>query len=264
MKLIEDEKIDGVSLTGSVRAGSQIGTVAGKHIRKIVLELGGSDPFIILEDADIEKAAEIASKARFINTGQSCIAAKRFIVIESVAQEFQDKFIKHFKALKMGDPLEDTDLGPVAKKRFVQDLQKQLDDAKERGAEIILGPKPPTGSGFFFQPAVVTNVKLDMKVVSEEVFGPIAPIIWAKDEEEIIKIANSTEFGLGAAIWSRNIKRAEKLAKNIEAGVVVINDMVQSNPRLPFGGIKKSGVGRELSYYGIKEFVNIKSISIQE
>jgi succinate-semialdehyde dehydrogenase/glutarate-semialdehyde dehydrogenase len=265
LQLIEHDRIAAVSLTGSVPAGVQIGSEAGKRIKKIVLELGGSDPFIILDDADLDKAAKTAIQSRFTNTGQSCIAAKRVIVMESVADAFQEKFIGHFQALKVGDPMHsETDIGPLARREFVPNLRGYVEEAVAKGARAIYGPEPPAGKGFFFRPTVLLGVNDSMKVLREEVFGPIAPLIVARDETEIVSLANATEFGLGAAIWSRNIARAEELAREIEAGFVAINDMVKSDPRLPFGGVKKSGVGRELSHYGLKEFVNIKSIVIQE
>ncbi len=263
-RLIEEDKADGVSLTGSVEAGSKVGALAGGHIKKLVLELGGSDPFIVLDDADIEKAAETAVMARTMNAGQSCIAAKRFIVMEGVADAFRDCFVKHLNKLKIGDPmLEDTDMGPLAAKEFIAPLHEQLEDARAKGAEIIYGPKTPEGKGCFFQPAVVSNLQKDMKVLTEEVFGPIAPILSVGSEEEIVRIANATEFGLGASIWSKDIQRAEALARDIDAGFIAINDMVKSDPGLPFGGVKKSGVGRELSYFGLKEFVNIKTVVVR-
>lgn len=264
MKLIEEDKVDAVSLTGSNRAGEQIGALAGKKIKKVVLELGGSDPFIVLDDADIEKAGKTAANARMINAGQSCIAAKRFIVMDRLAEEFKKVFVSRLKELKLGDPLdESTDVGPVARRDILNNLNAQLKDAKAKGAEVVQ-LEPSSKKGLFFAPAVVYNPKPDMKVLTEEVFGPIAPVIIVKNEEEAIKAANATEYGLGASIWSRNIERAEKLAAKIEAGFVVINDMVKSDPRLPFGGVKKSGVGRELSHYGLKEFVNVKTVVVKE
>lgn len=264
VRLVEEDKVEGVSLTGSVSAGSQVGAVAGRCIKKLVLELGGSDPFIVLDDADLDKAAEIGVLARVFNGGQSCIAAKRMIVLESVAHEFLTRFVEHMGKLKIGDPMkEDTDMGPLARREFVEDLRVQLEDARALGAEIIQGPEPPEGQGYFFRPAVVTQVTADMKVLKEEVFGPVVPILTATDEEEAISLANSTELGLGASLWSGDIHRAERLAKRIQAGFVAVNDMVKSDPRLPFGGIKKSGIGRELSYFGLKEFVNVKTIVVK-
>ncbi|MCQ1535852.1 NAD-dependent succinate-semialdehyde dehydrogenase [Methanosarcina sp. KYL-1] len=264
MKIIDEDLVDGVSLTGSVAAGSAVGELAGKKIKPLVLELGGSDPFIVLEDADVDAAARMAVKARFINSGQSCIAAKRFIVMEDVVVEFTEKFDKYMQQLKVGDPMDpETDIGPMAKKEFVGELEKVLKDAEKKGAE----PKVHAAEhekGFFFKPALVPAASTDMKVCSLEIFGPIAPVITVKDEDEAVEVANSTEFGLGAAVWSGDPERAERLAKRIRSGLVAINGMAKSDPRLPFGGVKKSGVGRELSHYGLKEFVNIKTVVVNK
>ncbi len=261
-RLIEESLIDGVSLTGSGAAGSKVGSLAGKHFKKVVLELGGSDPFMVFEDADLDKAARAAVRSRMANAGQSCIAAKRLIVMESVADEFREKFLEGMNSLRIGDPMdESTDLGPLAKMEFVEDLARQLDDAVNKGAKVHRGPKPPA-RGFFFQPLVLTDLTADMLVTKEEVFGPMAPVITARTEEEMIRIANGTEFGLGAAIWPRDISKAVRLAREIASGFIAINGIVKSDPRLPFGGVKKSGVGRELSHYGLKEFVNTKTIVI--
>jgi succinate-semialdehyde dehydrogenase/glutarate-semialdehyde dehydrogenase len=261
-QLIETDLIEGVSLTGSVAAGLKVGSIAGKYLKKVVLELGGSDPFIVFEDADLQKAARAAVRSRMANAGQSCIAAKRLIVMESIADAFREKFIDALNDLRIGDPMdESTDLGPVAKLEIMEDLQRQLDDAVKKGARVDLGPKPPD-QGFFFQPAVLTDLTEDMLVVREEVFGPVAPVIKAGSEEEMIRIANETELGLGAAIWTRDISKAQRLARVIDAGFVAINGIVKSDTRLPFGGVKKSGFGRELSHYGLKEFVNIKTITV--
>lgn len=264
LKLIDDDKVDAVSLTGSNKAGEEVGEHAGRNIKKFVLELGGSDPFIVLDDADVEKAGRMAAKARMINNGQSCIAAKRFIVLEKVADDFKKYFMEQLKALKIGDPMDETtDVGPMAKKEILDSLNAQLSDAKAKGAEV-LQPEHSFKKGHFFAPCAVMNPKENMKVLHEEVFGPIAPIITVKDEDEAVRVANDTQFGLGAAVWSRNLDRAERLAARIETGTVAINDMVKSDPRLPFGGVKKSGIGRELSHYGLKEFVNIKTVVVKE
>ncbi len=265
LNLIDMDKVDAVSLTGSNGAGEQVGAHAGGRIKKLVLELGGSDPFIVLDDADVEKAGRMAANARMINAGQSCIAAKRFIVMDKVADEFRKQFISRLKELKVGDPMDEkTDVGPLARRDLLDALKQQLQDAKTSGAEIVQIDSGSPKKGYFFPPTVVFNPKLDSKVMQEEVFGPIAPVVVVKSEDEAVRIANSTEFGLGASIWSRNTERAEKLAKRIESGFVAINDMVKSDPRLPFGGVKKSGIGRELSEYGLKEFVNIKTVVVKE
>jgi succinate-semialdehyde dehydrogenase/glutarate-semialdehyde dehydrogenase len=264
MEIIKKEMVDGVSLTGSIRAGSEIGELAGGTIKPFVLELGGSDPFIVLEDADIERAAQAAVKSRFLNTGQGCIAAKRFIVMEKIVEDFTKAFDLEIQKLKIGDPMdEDTDIGPLAKKEFVENLEKILAEAENEGAKTCVYGKE-CEKGFFFRPALIPAASLDMEVCNVEVFGPIAPVISVKDEDEAVKVANSTEFGLGAEVWSEDLERAEKLAKRIRSGFVAVNGMVRSDPRLPFGGTKKSGIGRELSHYGLKQFVNIKSIVINK
>ncbi len=264
VKLIDDDLVDAVALTGSNRAGEEIGAHAGGKIKKLVLELGGSDPFIVLDDADVEKAGRTAANARMVNSGQSCIAAKRFIVMEKVAEEFTKHFTARLRELKMGDPMDEaTDIGPVARKDIRDGLKVQLRDAKLKGAKTIELPQP-LSKGYFFAPCVVLKPTPGMKVLTDEVFGPIAPIVVIKTEDEAVAVANNTEYGLGAAIWSRDTARAERLARRIDAGFVAINDMVRSDPRLPFGGVKKSGVGRELSHYGLLEFVNIKTVVVKE
>ncbi len=264
MEIIKNEMIDGVSLTGSINAGSEIGELAGKVIKPFVLELGGSDPFIVLDDADIERAAQAAAKSRFLNTGQGCIAAKRFIVLENIIAEFTKAFELEVNKLKIGDPMdEETDIGPVAKQEFVENLEKIRQDAKTKGAELLVCGKA-CEKGFFFNPTIIPAARLNMEACNVEVFGPIAPLITVKDENEAVKIANSTEYGLGAEVWSGDLERAERLAKRVRSGFVAINGMVRSDPRLPFGGAKKSGIGRELSHYGLKEFVNIKTVIVNK
>ena len=264
MQLVERELVDGVSLTGSVEAGAQVAALAGQHIKKFVLELGGSDPFIVLEDADIPKTARMALQARMINGGQSCIAAKRFITLGTTSKPFTEALKRELDTVKMGDPMDPaTTMGPLAKQEFVGVLAGQLEDAERKGARIFYGPPTPPGKGFFFRPALVTDVRPDMRVVSEEVFGPILPVLVAENEALVVEMANASAYGLGASIWTRNLARAEKLARQLEVGFVAVNDMVKSDPRLPFGGIKKSGIGRELSPYGLKEFMNIKSVVIK-
>lgn len=264
-RLIETDAVDGVSLTGSVQAGARIGSLAGMNIKKVVLELGGSDPFIVLADADLPNAATRAVMARTANTGQSCISAKRIIVMEAVADEFLERFTAVLRSLKIGDPMADVnDLGPLAKKEAVIELTAQLDDACTKGARVFWGPEPPAGKGFFFHPAVLTNVTPDMRVMREEVFGPLAPIVIVANEEEAVKTANATEFGLGASIWTQNLEHAEELAREIKTGFVAVNGIVKSDPRLPFGGVKKSGIGRELAYFGLREFTNVKTMVIHK
>ena len=262
MEIIEEEMVVGVSLTGNIVTGSEIGELVGGLVKPLVLELGGSDPFIVLEDADIERAAQVAVRSRFLNTGQSSTAAKRFIIVEDIVVDFIEAFELEIQELKVGDPMdEETDIGPLAKKEFIDSLERILKDAKKKGAEPhVYGEEH--SKGFFFRPTLIPAASTDMKACNVEVFGPIAPVITVKDEGEAVIVANSTEFGLGAEIWSQDLERAQNLAKRIKSGFVVINGMVEFNPRLPFGGIKKSGIRRELSHYGLKEFVNIKTVVI--
>lgn len=262
--VICDPRVQAVTLTGSEPAGREVAAAAGSQIKKSVLELGGSDAFVVLEDADLQLAVQNAITSRFLNSGQSCIAAKRFIVLRQAAGEFQKLFVKYLEELKIGDPMDDgTDLGPLSRKDILESLEEQLRDAREKGARIIQRHHD-FQKGFFFAPAVVLDPKEDMKVLKEEVFGPIAPIIVVDSEEEAVRTANATEYGLGASIWTRDLKRGERIAGQIEAGAIAINDFVRSDPRLPFGGVKRSGLGRELSHYGLKEFVNVKSIVVME
>lgn len=263
MQLIEDDAIAAVSLTGSTQAGAQVAETAGRALKKCVLELGGSDAFIVLADADLEKAAAAAVQARIINNGQSCIAAKRFIVEQAAAAAFEEKVTAAFKKLKMGDPLdEDVTVGPLAKEEIREGLEKQLKDALSKGARILCGGAAHQGKGFFFEPTLITNISEEMSVYRDEVFGPIMPINPVQNAEAAVALANSSSFGLGASVWTADLVRAEGLAARIESGFVAINGIVKSDPRLPFGGIKKSGFGRELGSYGIKEFVNVKTVVI--
>lgn len=262
-KLIRSDLITGVSFTGSVAAGRRIGQLAGKNIKKFVLELGGSDPFIVLEDADLNFTCKNAVKSRIVNSGQSCIAAKRFVVVEDIAEEFLQKVVEFTKSLKVGDPLnETTDVGPLANKQQISILDSQVQDGVRKGAKVECGGKRINGKGYFYEPTVLSRVKKNMKVLREEVFGPVAPVIVVKNEEEAVKIANDSEFGLGASVWTNNLERGEKIARQINAGIVFINSIVKSDPHMPFGGIKNSGIGRELGSYGIKEFTNIKGVVI--
>jgi succinate-semialdehyde dehydrogenase/glutarate-semialdehyde dehydrogenase len=259
--LIDDPRIAAVTLTGSELAGSKVAERAGKAIKKTVLELGGSDPFIVLEDADLNTAANVAADARLVNSGQSCIAAKRFIVVESVAEKFIPKFVDQLRARRMGDPLaRDTQIGPQARVELRDALHHQVEESVKRGAQRLLGGEVPKGSGAFYPATLLSAVDKGMPAFDEETFGPVAAVIRAKDEADAVRLANDSQFGLGAALWTTDLSRAERLAAEIEAGAVFVNGLVKSDPRLPFGGIKKSGYGRELSEYGIREFVNIKSV----
>jgi succinate-semialdehyde dehydrogenase / glutarate-semialdehyde dehydrogenase len=260
-RIIGDHRIAGVTLTGSDKAGSLVAQAAGKNLKKTVLELGGSDPFIVLADADLDAAATVACRARNQNNGQSCIAAKRFIVEESVAGEFEERFVRAVAALKVGNPMDRANqVGPLARADLVDDLDRQVKESVRQGATAVVGGKRIAGDGYYFEPTVLTNVRPGMPAYDEETFGPVAAVIRAKDAEEAIRVANDTEYGLGSNLWTRDLERGKKLAEQIEAGLVFINGMVASDARLPFGGVKRSGYGRELSEYGIKEFTNIQTV----
>jgi len=264
-ELIASDIIKGVSFTGSTEAGAQVAKLAGRYLKKVVLELGGSDPFIVLEDADIEFSVKNAVLGRNINTGQSCIAAKRFIVLEKIAEQFSTRFAELTAALKVGDPIDElTQVGPLVNARALENLETQVNDAMGKGATVLTGGKRVTRKGYFYEPTVITNTTPAMKVLTEEVFGPVAPVIVAKDEAESIKMANSSEFGLGGSVWTRDVDRGERIAREIETGAVFVNSITKSDPRMPFGGVKKSGIGRELAQFGLKEFVNIKGLNIYE
>ncbi|MDO8553558.1 MAG: NAD-dependent succinate-semialdehyde dehydrogenase [Candidatus Micrarchaeota archaeon] len=261
-EIINSDLVEGVSLTGSNEAGEKVGEIAGKKIKKIVLELGGSDPFIVLKDADLKLAWETGVSARFQNNGQSCIAAKRFILHVDIAEEFTKNFLRILKSWKIGDPLDrNTNAGPLAREDLLKELEKQVKRAVENGGKIITGGKRIPGKGAFYEPTVI-EMKKDNPVLQEEIFGPVASIVVCSNEEEQLEIANNTQYGLGASVWSRDRERAEEFASKVEAGMVFVNSMVKSDPKLPFGGVKKSGIGRELSQYGIREFTNIKTIVI--
>jgi succinate-semialdehyde dehydrogenase/glutarate-semialdehyde dehydrogenase len=262
-KLIKDPRIAAVTLTGSDPAGVSVAMAAGSVLKKTVLELGGSDAFIILEDADIEAAAQMAARARFQNTGQSCIAAKRFIVVEAVAEPFERAFVKATEALKVGDPLDKaTQVGAMARKDLRDDLDRQVRASLAQGAKALTGGEALSGPGAFYAPTILTNVTPAMTAFKEETFGPVAAVIHARDEADAIRLANDSPFGLGGAVWTRDTARGERVAAQIESGAVFINGMTASDPRLPFGGVKRSGYGRELSSYGIREFVNIQTVWI--
>ena len=262
--VIENPLIKAVTLTGSTQAGIQVAQKAGSLLKKTVLELGGSDAYIILEDADLEHAAQTCVNSRLINSGQSCIAAKRFIVVKAVEKEFTRLFLEKMKAKTTGDPLLDTtDVGPQARTDLRDELHQQVTASIKLGAKCILGGEVPKGKGAFYPPTILTNVKKGMPAYIEELFGPVAVIIRARNEDEAISIANDSNFGLGAAVFTQNKQRAETIAATLlEAGSCFVNAGVKSDPRLPFGGIKQSGYGRELAMFGIHEFVNIKTVYI--
>jgi succinate-semialdehyde dehydrogenase/glutarate-semialdehyde dehydrogenase len=260
--LIRDPRIAAVTLTGGEKAGSEVARTAGEEIKKVVLELGGSDPFIVFADADIAKAAQVAVTARLQgNTGQSCISAKRFIVEESIKDKFTKLVVEEFSKLKVGDPSDkEIDIGPLATEQILLDVEAQVKKSVSLGAKIVYGGIRKEGKGYFYLPTIMADIKKGMSVYDEEVFGPVMPIISFKTEAEAIQIANDTRYGLGASIFTNDIEKAKRIIPQIEAGNVCVNDMVKSDMRAPFGGIKKSGYGRELGTYGIKEFVNIKNV----
>lgn len=262
-RLIEDPRIVAVTLTGSEGAGAAVAAHSGRFLKKTVLELGGSDAFIVLADADLEAAVRTAVRARFQNTGQSCIAAKRFIVAAPVYDDFLQRFVAAVARLVVGDPAErTTQVGPLARRDLLDELERQVRDSVARGARLLLGGSRRLGRGYFFEPTVLSEVPLDTPACREEVFGPVAPILRAANLDEAVRIANSSPYGLGASLWTSDIDAARRAARGVEAGQVFINGMVASDPRLPFGGVKRSGYGRELSELGIREFVNIQTVWI--
>ena len=264
-RILTDERVAAATLTGSEPAGSSVASIAGKHIKTTVLELGGSDPFIVMPSADFEGAVTTAVKARTINNGQSCIAAKRFIVAEEIYEQFERRFVKEMEALRVGDPLEEsTEIGPLATPQIVKDLERQVNDAVAQGARILTGGKRIRLSGNYYEPTVLVDVNPSTKISCEEIFGPVAMLFRVAGINEAIELANSTTFGLGSAAWTNDAQEQERFINEIEAGTVFINGMVASDPRLPFGGIKHSGYGRELSEFGIREFVNIKTVWISQ
>ena len=262
--VIEHPRVRAVTLTGSGPAGRAIAAKAGRLLKKTVLELGGSDPYLVLEDADLDLAAAVCTKARLVNSGQSCIAGKRFIVVERVRAGFEERFVKRMAAAKMGDPLDEaTEVGPQARADLRDTLQRQVDESVAKGARCLLGGSVPDGPGAFYPPTILTHVRPGMPAFDEELFGPVAAVVPVRDEAEAIAMANASPFGLGGGVITRDVARGERIAADlIESGCVFVNDAVRSDSRLPFGGIKESGYGRELASYGIREFVNIKSVCV--
>jgi succinate-semialdehyde dehydrogenase/glutarate-semialdehyde dehydrogenase len=259
--VIEDPRVRAVTLTGSDLTGEKVAATSGRMLKKTVMELGGSDPFIVLADADLDAAAQTAARARFQNAGQSCIAAKRFIVEEAVADQFLDKFAEAVRSLQVGDPMgRESQVGPMARGDLRDDLERQVRASVEQGARVVLGGRAVDGRGYYYEPTILAGVTPSMTAFREETFGPVAAVTRAKDAEEAVALANDSDFGLGAALWTRDLARARDLARRIESGSVFINGMVASDPRLPFGGVKRSGYGRELSEFGIREFCNIQTI----
>jgi len=264
-RVIDDPRVVAVTLTGSMGAGSQVATAAGKQIKKTVLELGGSDPFIVLPDCNLDVAARTAVRARTINNGQSCIAAKRFIAVGAVADEFERRLVAGIQSLRVGDPLDPaTDVGPLANEAQVATLTDQIDRSIQAGARLLTGGHALNRPGFYFAPGVLTDIAPDSPAYREEVFGPIALFFRASDLDAAIRIANDSSFGLGASAWTNDPQARDRLVAELDAGMVFINGMVASDPRLPFGGVKQSGYGRELSGYGLREFLNIKAVWIQQ
>lgn len=264
-QIIEHEYVRGVSLTGSERAGQSVAELAGKHLKPVVLELGGSDPYIVFADADFDRAVETCVTSRLINCGQTCISGKRFFVENSIAEKFKEAFVEKMKAKTIGDPMGGVDLGPMARKDLRDELHKQVIQSVGDGARILTGGEVPDRPGYFYPPTVLDQTTSDMAVRKEETFGPVAVIQEFNTELEALRLAQETPYGLGAALFGKDLERLEKLAKyKMNAGAVFINDFVRSDPRLPFGGVKNSGFGRELSHFGLTEFVNIKSVVVQE
>jgi succinate-semialdehyde dehydrogenase / glutarate-semialdehyde dehydrogenase len=262
-RILADDRVAAATLTGSEGAGSSVASIAGKHIKKTVLELGGSDPFIVMASADFDAAVRTAVSARTINNGQSCIAAKRFIVAEPIADRFIDAFVERMRGLVVGDPMDErTNIGPLASDQIRRDLHDQVERAVASGAKVRTGGRARDGAGFFYEPTVLTDLSSDSPVLREETFGPVAAVVRARDVDHAIEIANDSRFGLGAAAWTRDAGEVERFSRGLAAGTVVINGMVASDSRFPFGGVKKSGYGRELSAFGLREFVNIKTVRV--
>jgi succinate-semialdehyde dehydrogenase / glutarate-semialdehyde dehydrogenase len=261
--VVRDRRVRAVTLTGSSETGARVAAIAGGALKKTVLELGGSDPYIVLADADVAAAATTAARARNQNTGQSCIAAKRFLVADAIGDEFEARFAQAVGALRVGDPLDPaTQVGPLARADLREALERQVDESVRQGARVLVGGARRSGPGFYYEPTVLAGIRDDMPVFAEETFGPVAAVRRVADAEEAIAVANASEYGLGASIWTADVARGEALARRIESGAVFVNGMVASDPRLPFGGVKRSGYGRELGPFGIREFTNVQTIWI--
>jgi len=260
-RVVSHPAVQGVSLTGSVAAGRKVAALAGPHLRKAVLELGGSDAFVVLEDADLDGAVQTAVKARFLNAGQTCIAAKRFILVETIADAFLERLKAAVATLSPGDPMRpETTLAPMARQDLRDTLHAQVQASLQAGAVAVMGCEPLPGPGFYYRPSILDGVRPGMPAYEEELFGPVASILRVRDEEEAVRVANDTCFGLGGSVWTRDPARGERVARRLRAGSAFVNGMVKSDPRLPFGGIKCSGYGRELSRLGMHEFVNAKTL----
>jgi succinate-semialdehyde dehydrogenase/glutarate-semialdehyde dehydrogenase len=263
-RVISDDRVAAVTLTGSVRAGRSVAAVAGRALKKTVLELGGSDPFIVLADADLEAAAAWATRSRFQNTGQSCIAAKRIIVERAVTEQFTERLLAHVRELRVGDPSDcEVTVGPLARADLRELLARQVSESVELGARPLVGGRPIDGPGFFYEPTVIDDVTPEMPVLTDEVFGPAVPLVRATDPDDAIRLANATRYGLGSNVWTSDLERGERLALELDAGHTAVNWMTSSDPRLPFGGVKDSGYGRELSSHGIHEFVNVHTVVVE-
>ncbi|MFL6446524.1 MAG: NAD-dependent succinate-semialdehyde dehydrogenase [Bryobacteraceae bacterium] len=263
-KVIADSRVKAVTLTGSERAGSQVARQAGEHLKRVVLELGGSDPFVVMPSADLSSAVRTGVEARLINCGQSCIAAKRFIVHESIAEEFERLFVELMQSFQVGDPIdENTQMGPLAAKHILDNLERQVQQTVQMGARVLTGGHRLPRSGYFFEPTALADVPLESPAYCEELFGPVAVLFRVENFDAAMKLANKTKFGLGASIWTSDPEEQSRFIHEIEAGMAFVNALVASDARLPFGGIKNSGFGRELGAYGIREFVNVKTFVVK-
>lgn len=264
-ELLTDDRVAAVSLTGSTEVGKDVAATAGRHLKPCVLELGGSDPFIVLADADLDRAVAGAVTARLMNTGQSCIAAKRFLVAEEIHAEFVKRLAAAMSARRLGDPLDpDTEVGAIVNQRELDTLQAQIKEALDQGASLVCGGKSPDGPGFFLQPTVLNGVEPGMRVWREEVFGPVAPVMAVPDAETALRLANDSDFGLGGSVWTADEALGEDLARRLECGSAFVNSIVKSDPRMPFGGVKQSGLGRELAWFGLRAFTNVKGLNLYD